>query len=308
MRAAASPMSPSLRAALMMVVCSALVALSMLFAKALTRGAEGAPLHPLMATFGRYLFGLMAVAPVFLRAGVGFAGTPWALHSGRVLCGWAGVSLVFAAGALMPLADATAISFLNPMVAMALAVVFLGERSGPVRWGAAAVALLGAALLVRPSPDAIRTEALLALGAALILGVEVIFVKLLAGREPTVRVVMMSNLFGAGLAAAAALLVWTTPSPAQWAQMVVVGVAMVAAQGLFVSAIKLADASYVTPFFYLTLIFAALYDHAMFGEAPDALSAAGAALIVAGAVVLAIREGRARAAAARIERAAGSDL
>jgi drug/metabolite transporter (DMT)-like permease len=48
---------------------------------------------------------------------------------------------MFAAVATIPLAEATAISFLNPVVAMLLAVPFLGERPGPVRWSAAAVAL-----------------------------------------------------------------------------------------------------------------------------------------------------------------------
>jgi drug/metabolite transporter (DMT)-like permease len=51
-----------------------------------------------------------------------------------------------------------------------------------------------------------------------------------------------------------------------------------------------ADASFVTPFSYLTLVFAALYDAALFGVLPAPLSGLGAATIIAGAALLAWRE------------------
>jgi drug/metabolite transporter (DMT)-like permease len=51
-----------------------------------------------------------------------------------------------------------------------------------------------------------------------------------------------------------------------------------------------ADASFVTPFSYLTLVFAALYDALLFGVVPTAPSVAGAAVIVAGGALLAWRE------------------
>ena len=55
-----------------------------------------------------------------------------------------GVSLLsFAAASMMRLADATAISFLNPIVAMILAIPLLGEKVGPWRWGAAGIGLRG---------------------------------------------------------------------------------------------------------------------------------------------------------------------
>ena len=59
---------------------------------------------------------------------------------------------------------------------------------------------------------------------------------------------------------------------------------------MFIQALRRGDASFVVPLFYATLVFAALYDLAVFGEVPTALSGMGAALIVAGAVVLAWRE------------------
>ena len=54
---------------------------------------------------------------------------------------------MFAAAAFLPLSDATAISFLNPVVGMALAVLFLGEKVGRERISAALIALFGAMVL-----------------------------------------------------------------------------------------------------------------------------------------------------------------
>ena len=62
---------------------------------------------------------------------------------------------------------------------------------------------------------------------------------------------------------------------------------MVSAQNLFTLSMKIADASFVAPIFYGTLIFAAAYDAAWFGVIPGVLSAIGASMILTGAMVLA---------------------
>ena len=67
---------------------------------------------------------------------------------------------------------------------------------------------------------------------------------------------------------------------------------MALAQTCFVNAMARADASFVAPFSYATLIFAALYDGLFFGVIPDAITLLGAAIIIAGAILLALREAR----------------
>ncbi len=74
--------------------------------------------------------------------------------------------------------------------------------------------------------------------------------------------------------------------------MAFVGLSMVTAQILFTASMKIADASFIAPFFYATLIFAALYDALWFGVIPGVISIAGAAMILVGAMVLAWREAR----------------
>ncbi|MFN3259547.1 MAG: DMT family transporter [Pikeienuella sp.] len=295
-------LSPPLRAALYMTLCCAFVALSTFLAKALGRGIGeewgGEPMHPFEIVLGRYGFALLALSVLMLWRRQGLSGAPWGLYAGRSVFGWAGVTGLFAAAAMIPLADATAISFLNPVFAMILAILFLGERVGKVRWAAAAVALAGGALLIRPGSGATEPGALIALAAALFMAVEIIFAKLLARREGVLRMLFCTNLLGAAVALLAAAFVWRLPSAAELVMMALVGWTMVTAQALFMATLKVTDASFATPFFYATLVFAALYDALWFGTIPTALSFAGAGLIVAGAVLLALRDAKAGAARA----------
>ena len=150
-----------------MVAASALIAATTLIAKALGLGAGGEALHPLQISAGRFAFALITLSFFALWLRPDFAGARWSLHVGRSVCGWAGVTLMFAAAARIPLADATAISFLSPLVTMGLAIAFLGERIGRWRWTAAAISVCGAIVLLRPGTDAFHLAALLALGAAL---------------------------------------------------------------------------------------------------------------------------------------------
>ncbi|PWJ22496.1 DMT family transporter [Jannaschia seohaensis] len=276
-----------------MVGAGAFIAATTLLAKALGTDALGAPLHPFQITFGRFAFAGLAIAAVVvaLRPAISFAQLRW--HALRVLFGWGGVTLMFAAVATIPLAEATAISFLNPMVAMILAVLFLGERVGPVRRTAAAIALAGGLLLIRPGTGVFAPGALLALGAALALGAEVLLIKRLTRSDGPLAILAFSNGLGVILATLTVLPVWQTPTGAQWAAMVALGLAMACAQGCFVNGLRRAETSFVTPFIYLTLVFAGLYDFMLFGVLPDAVGWTGAAMIVTGALVLAWREGRA---------------
>jgi drug/metabolite transporter (DMT)-like permease len=210
----------------------------------------------------------------------------------RSAAGFAGVTLMFAAATLIPLADATAISFLNPVFAMLLAIPLLGERVGPWRWLSVAMALMGALILIRPGASSFDPAALLALGAAALLGLETIFIKRLAGREAPLQILVVNNAIGLTIASCAVLFVWQSPTPAQWGVLAALGFMMASAQACYVQAIRRADASFVVPFSYATLIFAALYDFGLFGVAPGWLSALGAGIIVAGGAILAWREGR----------------
>ncbi len=277
-------------AVVLMICATAFIAATTLIAKALGTDTLGPPLHPVQVSFGRFLFAWLVFASAFAVLRPTVTRPDYKTHLARTLCGWSGVTLMFAAAAMMPLSDATAISFLNPIFAMMLAIPLLGERVGPWRWGAAAIALAGALILIRPGSDAMQAGALLALGAALALGLELIFMKRLAGRERPLQLLVINNSMGLAIASCAVIWVWQAPTPAQWAGMAAIGLAMACAQVFFINALGRADASFVTPFSYLTLVFAAVYDGAVFGVIPTPLSLLGALVIIAGAALLSWRE------------------
>ncbi|MEO3998046.1 DMT family transporter [Mesorhizobium sp. CAU 1732] len=279
---------------LLMLLACALVAGTTLIAKMLGPAAGENALHPLQISAGRFLFALLALTPLIAISRPSLRGAVWSNHILRVLFGWAGVSCLFAASGLMRLADATAISFLNPIVAMMLSIPLLGERVGPWRWAAAAIAFAGAVILTEPGTDAFQPVALVALIAALFMGAEAILIKKLADSEPPLRILAINNAMGAVLAMGAASFVWRTPTQEQWLLLAALGCMMVSVQALFIQALRRGDASFVMPFFYTTLIYAGLYDYLVFAEQPTLAGLIGAALIVAGALTIAWRERIAR--------------
>ena len=287
----AKPHNPALAAGLI-AVATAFIAATTLIAKALGTEQFGPALHPFQIVFGQFLFAFLAfsiavaiVRPKLQRPHLG-------LHLARTSGGWAGLTLMFASVAHIPLADATAISFLNPVFGMIFAIPFLGERVGKWRWLAAGVSLSGAMILLRPTPDSFQPAALLALGAAVILGAELNVIKKLTGRESPFSILFVNNAIGVVIAGMAVIWVWQDLMAAQWVLMATLGVAMAVAQSCFVNAMARADASFVAPFSYGTLIFAALYDVVFYDVIPDQVTVLGAAIIILGALLLAWREGR----------------
>ncbi|UWQ92779.1 DMT family transporter [Rhodobacteraceae bacterium M382] len=283
--------NPALAAALI-TVATAFIAATTLFAKALGTDTLGPALNPLQISHGRFLFALMGLGAVAAVIRPRLRHPNWGLHIGRTSFGWLGVTLMFASVAYIPMADATAISFLNPVFAMVLAIPLLGERIGPWRWGAAAIALLGALILLRPTPASFQPAALLAFGAAMVMGMELIFIKKLAGREPLFQVLLVNNLLGLVIASVAVIPVWQAPTLEQWGALAAIGLLMACAQTAFINGMARADASFVAPFSYTTLIFAAAYDFLGFGTLPDGISVLGAGIILTGAAILAWREAR----------------
>lgn len=276
-----------------MLAATLFIAATLLLAKALGTAALGDPLHPLQVAHGRFLFAFLGVATAAALLRPSLRTRNLGLHALRSAFGFAGVTLMFAATAFIPLSDASAISFLNPIFAMLLAIPVLGERVGPWRWLAAGVALTGAGILLRPGLGSFAPAALLALCAAMFFAVEIVVIKLLSGRERPIQVLFLNNAIGLSLASLAVLAVWAPPTPAQWLALAALGLLMASAQACYINALARADASLVLPFSYATLVVASLYDRVVFGVVPDAISLLGAAVIVSGAAVLAWREARA---------------
>ncbi|NJM36153.1 MAG: EamA family transporter [Rhodomicrobium sp.] len=72
----------------------------------------------------------------------------------------------FSAVTYIPLAEATAIGFVSPLLVAAFSVPLLGEKVGPRRWAAVIVGFLAVMLIIRPGFGMIHWAYLLPLGSA----------------------------------------------------------------------------------------------------------------------------------------------
>jgi drug/metabolite transporter (DMT)-like permease len=157
-------LSASLRGALWMCAAATAFALMITLVRHLTDG-----LHPLQVVFFRTAFGLLAMLPWLLRQGLGVMRTGrLRLHLLRALIGIFAMVGWFTTLSLMPLAEATALSFTAPIFTSVLAGLILGEAMRLRRWSATALGFLGALIIVRPGLAAIDPAALLAVITAAI--------------------------------------------------------------------------------------------------------------------------------------------
>ena len=269
----------------------ALFAVTSLIAKWAGGTASETPLHPLQIASGRFCFGFLAALLFSIGRPKLSAPIPWKRHVQRSVCGWLGVAFLFAAAIEIPLSDANAISFLSVVVTLFLSIVLLGERVGIRRWSAALLALAGALVLVRPGTSAFQPAAMLALAAAVFIGIETVLIKILSGADSARRILLVNNGIGALVSLLPLPWVWTTPSPSQWLAMAAIGFIMVLAQLCNILAMRRGDASFVAPFWYAAPVFAALYDYLVFGQLLGAYSVIGIAMIAAGGIVISTRSG-----------------
>ncbi|MBT6430491.1 MAG: DMT family transporter [Rhodospirillaceae bacterium] len=239
-------------------------------------------------TFCRYLSGTIFLLPVLLWARV----VPRTRHPEKYALragfGAAGVVLMFLAFQTIPLANATAIGFSSPIFTMILAVLFLGERAGRMRWLAAAIGFSGVIAIAGPDGNVLNTGSLIAIASALCMGVEVAALKWVSrlGDKPLVML-FMGNFLGAVLVAPFAIPTWVWPEPWQWLPLAGTGLVAIVGQRLTLTAMTTADASFVAPLLYATMIFSGLYGVLLFGEVPGWSLYAGMALIIASGLMLA---------------------
>jgi drug/metabolite transporter (DMT)-like permease len=188
----------------------------------------------------------------------------------------------------MPLADVLAIAWSSPLFALVFAGLLLKEPVGRRRWLAATAGFAGVAVMMQPSGDVVAAAALFALAAAMFTGAEVATMRALARDEPTLTVLVINNALGTVIACTAAALVAVTPSPAQLLLLALIGPVMLLGQALFLRALAIVTTSEVAPFYYTTIVWAAVIGLLVFDEAPGWHLLVGGTLIAAGGVYTAL--------------------
>jgi len=248
-------------------------------------------LHPLQITFVRLLVGVVGVLPFVWRAGWASLKTRHpGIHALRALAG--GCAMVCGVAALdqLRLADFTAISFSQPLFAVILAVLVLGETVGWRRWGATLVGFIGVVIMVRPGGGAFEAGALLAVAMAFGIAVAVIMAKRLPAEESQATMLFYFSLATVIVFAVPALAVWRMPTATETLGLIGFGFAGLITQALMIAAYRSGEASVVAPFDYTRLITASILGFALFGELPDLWTLVGAGVIVATTLYIAHRE------------------
>ncbi|QFU17900.1 DMT family transporter [Microvirga thermotolerans] len=292
-RAAAS----QLRGTLLMVASTVFFACSDVVTKELA-----GRLPAMEVTWLRYVtFGLMVI-PFALAKDLARGGGVAVFRSRRpglqVLRGFgmAGSAMLFTASLpYLPVAEATAIYFVSPILIMALSIPFLGETVGWRRWSAALVGLSGVLLVIRPGTSAFEAAAVLPLLGASSWAMAAVVTRKMSGRDPAETTLVYSALVGIAVLSLILPFVFVMPGPAEIGFGLAMGVLSTLGHWIVILAYRHADASVIAPFSYVQLLWAGILGYLVFGSVPDAWTVAGAAIIALSGFYTAYRE-RVRAA------------
>ena len=250
------------------------------------------PLIMAVRYLGNLLLMVMAFAPHQGRAMAQTNRT--ALVIVRGLCLAAASFLFGSALAHLPVADATAIGFLAPILLVALGSRFLGERVGWVGWLAVVLGFAGVLLIARPGRGLETVGVLFALGAVCANLSYQFLSRLLAGTETTVALLFYTALSGSVVYTL--VLPWFLggPAPTLFEALLLASLGLWGGIGhfLFTAAFRYAPASLLAPFNYTQLLWAGLLGWLVFGHIPDGVSLLGMAIIAGSGVMVALKTRR----------------
>jgi len=253
-----------------------------------------ADLHPFEIAFFRNFFQVVLMLPWLVVAGVGAMRTQrvWA-HMRRSVFGIFAMLTWFSVLTMMPIAQATAISFSAPLFTTAGAAFFLGEHVGVRRWTATVVGFLGVLLIIRPGFAHVGSAQLLALLAAVLIAGAILSNKSLAKSENPNAMVVWMGLFMGLFSIAPAVTVWHWPVGDTWAWLLALGVVATGAHLSINRALASGDASFIAPFGFVQIPLVALLGFTVYGEVPDAWTWTGVGVIFISGAYTAHREAKA---------------
>ncbi len=273
---------------------------------ALIKAASG-QVPPGQAVFFRSLFAIPVIGLWLWQTGHLHDGLiPQNLlgHVWRGLFGTSAMALTFAGLAVLPLPEVTAIGYATPMFTVVLAALMLGERFRLFRLSAVVLGLIGVLIVIAPRlsldsgySDAATFGVLCVLGAALLRALVQIHVRRLVQTESTSAIVFYFSLTATVLSLITLplgtifpVLAWTNPDLSVLGLVIAAGLIGGVAQIMVTSSYRFGSASMLAPFDYASMIFAVGIGWVVFGEVPTLVILLGAALVIAGGVLIIWRE------------------
>lgn len=203
---------------------------------------------------------------------------PW-LQALRVACSTGEVACFYVALSLMPLADVITFWMSGPIFVAVLSALALRESVPAARWAAILLGFAGVLIALWEELHASALGAAVALSGALLYATFLTVTRALRG---TPDALLVGLQMGGALALGTLLAPfgWATPPAALWPLLLLIGIVSTAGHVLVVRALRLAPASVVVPFKYVSLVLATFYGWTIFGDVPRPAMLLGAAVII----------------------------
>jgi len=217
-------------------------------------------------------------------------------HVARGLSQAISQTLTVLAVSLMPIAGAIAIGFSAPLFAALISVLWLGERAGPVRWAALLFGFVGVLIVTEPGADSLSLGALFALGNAVMYGSVTVAVRGMTKTESANTLLMWQMLTMSFFHSFLLLFGFRMPTPIDALMLVGTGVCNAVQQYFWTKALHLAPTTAVSPFYYMTLVWAMVIGFLVWGDQPTLALLAGSAIVIVSGLILLWHEAQQRKA------------
>ncbi|WP_434987055.1 DMT family transporter [Pseudomonas protegens] len=235
-----------------------------------------------MVVWARYVVHTLLMLVVFVPRS-GFSAVVRTKRPGlqllRALC-LIGTSLLFTTGLrYIPLAEATAVNFLAPLLVTALSVPFLGERVSRAQWLAVLAGFAGVLIVVRPGGALFTPAILLPLGSALCFGFYQLLTRKLSGVDSPTTSNFLTGILNSLIMSALLPFFWSTPTLVHGLFMIGLGTCGMLGHMLLTQAFRHAAPAMLAPFSYGQILFAGLFGYLIFDHTPDQYALVGIAVI-----------------------------
>lgn len=263
---------------------------------ALLKGASDRGVSTPEMIFWRNIWSLLVVS-IWITLGPGWAAVrtnrPLA-HITRSVLGIVSMLFTFGALALLPLAEATTLTYAAPILATILSGLLLGEAIGVRRWSAVAIGFVGVLLVVRPGGGVHLPMIGVLVGIFAALGQSFVMITLrqIGRTEGTAAIVFWFSVLST-TAGIAMLPIFGRPHDMMTLEMMCLAGSLGGiAQLTMTASLRFAPVSVVVPFDYLQIVWATLIGTVIFASPSTPLMLAGAALIAGSGIYTAYRESR----------------
>ena len=281
-----SALPANTRGILLMAAFAGTVSLGHVIARHLTQ-----EFHPMQVAFFRTFVPLVILTPILMSKGPGWWHTTRpGLQLLRGLIGGISMLTWFYTLSLIPVANATALSFTVVIFASLGAVFFLGERMGRHRWTAIFFGVVGTLIILRPFDVGLNPGALVALVSSILWAAALICVKVLSRTDSSVTIVFYSSVYFTILAGIPAAYFWIAPELIQLGLLICVGLLATIAQLCMTGALKIAETTAVMPIDFTRLLWAAALGFIWFGEFPDPWTWIGSIIVFTSTMYITYRE------------------